>query len=129
MNDYALLAFVFQMAGVVAGAVWVISSIKSTTAVLNTTIDNLKEAVHDLSTTLDRINLVQPVSYTHLDVYKRQMRYYNEVKERKEFLGETAKKTYTKEIFAITQENYRRVLKNKTLDGYREFFGDNYQQK
>ena len=54
------------------------------------------------------------------------MRYYNEVKDRKEFLGETDKKKYNKEFFAITQENYRRVLKNKTLDGYRQFFGDNY---
>ena len=71
MNDYALLAFVFQMAGVVAGAVWVISSIKSTTAVLNTTIDNLKEAVHDLSTTLDRINLVQHNHETRITVLEK----------------------------------------------------------
>jgi len=63
------------------------------------------------------------------DNREQAMRYFNEVKDRKEFLGETSKKTYNKEIFAITQENYRRVLKNKTLDGYREFFGDNYLRK
>ena len=32
------------------------------------------------------------------------------------------------EIFAITQNNYRLVLKNKTLDGYREFFNANYKR-
>ena len=60
------------------------------------------------------------------DNKEQVMRYYNEVKGRKEFLGETNKKTYVKEFFAVTQENYRRVLKNKTLDGYREFFQENY---
>ncbi len=60
------------------------------------------------------------------DNREQAMRYYHEVKDRKEFLGETAKTTYTKEFFPITQENYRRVLKNKTLDGYREFFAQHY---
>jgi tetratricopeptide (TPR) repeat protein len=60
------------------------------------------------------------------DNKEQAMRYYHEVKDKKEFLGETAKKTYTKEFFPITQENYRRVLKNKTLDGYREFFAQHY---
>lgn len=32
------------------------------------------------------------------------------------------------EIFAITQNNYRLVLKNKTLDGYREFFEAEYKR-
>ncbi len=57
------------------------------------------------------------------------MRYFEEVRNEKDFLGETAKKSYNKEFFAITQENYRRILKNKTLDGYREFFSENYLQK
>ena len=57
------------------------------------------------------------------------MRYFEEVRNEKDFLGETAKKTYNKEFFAITQENYRRILKNKTLEGYREFFSENYLQK
>ncbi len=60
------------------------------------------------------------------DNKEQVMRYYAEVKDRKEFLGETGKNTYNKEFLAITQENYRRILKNKTLDGYREFFQDNY---
>lgn len=59
------------------------------------------------------------------DNKEQAMRYLNEVKDKKDFLGE-GKKTYNKELFVITQENYRRVLKNKTLDGYREFFQDNY---
>ena len=63
------------------------------------------------------------------DTKEQAMRYYNEVKNQNEFLGETAKKTYNKEMFAVTQENYRRVLKNKTLNGYREFFEENYLKK
>jgi hypothetical protein len=53
------------------------------------------------------------------------MRYFNEVKDQKNFLGES-KKAVSKEYFAITQENYRRVLKNRTLEGYREFFEEKY---
>ncbi len=60
------------------------------------------------------------------DSKEQSMRFYTEVSKQKDFLGETDKKTYKKEFFAITQENYRRVLKNKTLEGYRQFFGDNY---
>ena len=60
------------------------------------------------------------------DNKEQALRYYNEVNNRKEFLGETDKKTYGKEFFPITQENYRRILRNKTLSGYREFFQDNY---
>ncbi|MCC7246496.1 MAG: tetratricopeptide repeat protein [Saprospiraceae bacterium] len=56
------------------------------------------------------------------------MRYLKEIKTAKDFLGESDKKTYTKEYFVITQENYRKVLKNKTLSGYREFFNENYQK-
>jgi len=63
------------------------------------------------------------------DTKEQAMRYYNEVKNQKDFLGETAKKTYNKELFAVTQENYRRILKNKTLDRYREFFEENYLKK
>lgn len=63
------------------------------------------------------------------DTKEQAMRYYNEVKGQKDFLGETARKTYNKELFAVTQENYRRILKNKTLNGYREFFEENYLKK
>jgi tetratricopeptide (TPR) repeat protein len=60
------------------------------------------------------------------DNKEQAMRYYTEVRSQKDFLGESSKKTYNKEFFAVTQENYRRILKNKTLDGYREFFDQNY---
>ncbi len=60
------------------------------------------------------------------DNREQAMRYYNEVKDQKDFLGETTKKTYTKEIYPVTQENYRRILKNKTLEGYRDFFAESY---
>ena len=62
------------------------------------------------------------------DNKSQAMRFFNEVKDKKGFLGETDKKVYNKEYFAITQENYRRVLKNKTLDGYRSFFETNYRK-
>ena len=54
------------------------------------------------------------------------MKYLNEVKSKRDFLGETAKVSYEKEFYLITQENYRRILKNKTIEGYREFFEANY---
>lgn len=60
------------------------------------------------------------------DNKNQAMRYYEEVKDKDDFLGESARKKYNKEFFAITQENYRRILKNRTLDGYREFFAENY---
>jgi hypothetical protein len=60
------------------------------------------------------------------DNKEQAMRYLNEVKNLPDFLGESDKKKYIKEFFVVTQENYRRVLKNKTLEGYREFFEENY---
>lgn len=60
------------------------------------------------------------------DNKEQAMRYFNEVKNLADFLGETDKKKYSKEFYAVTQENYRRILKNKTLSGYREFFEENY---
>ncbi len=60
------------------------------------------------------------------DTKEQAMRYYEEVKNKADFLGESDTKKYTKEFFAVTQENYRRILKNRTLDGYREFFSENY---
>ncbi|MBK8557018.1 MAG: tetratricopeptide repeat protein [Lewinellaceae bacterium] len=60
------------------------------------------------------------------DNRNKAMMYYNEVKGKNDFLGETDKRQYTKEYFAVTQENYRRILKNRTLDGYREFFEGTY---
>jgi tetratricopeptide (TPR) repeat protein len=63
------------------------------------------------------------------DNKEQALRYYKEVKSQPGFLGETAKKTYNKEIFVVTQENYRRILKNKTLDRYRKFFEENYLKK
>jgi tetratricopeptide (TPR) repeat protein len=60
------------------------------------------------------------------DNKEQALRYYNEVRLQKDFLGETPKKTYNKEFFAVTQENYRRILKNKTLDGYRTFYEEHY---
>jgi tetratricopeptide (TPR) repeat protein len=54
------------------------------------------------------------------------MKFYNEVVTQKAFLGESDRNKFTKEIFPITQENYRRILKNRTMDGYEAFFLNNY---
>jgi len=51
------------------------------------------------------------------------MQYYNGILTNKaEFLGEDAEY----QIFAVTQHNYRQILKSKSLDGYDEFFQQNY---
>ena len=51
------------------------------------------------------------------------MKYYNSIISNKsEFLGEGA----NYQIFAVTQHNYRQILKSKSLDGYNEFFELNY---
>lgn len=60
------------------------------------------------------------------DNREQVMNYYKEISGRKQFLGETDKKTYKKDIFAVSQENYRTVLKNKSLNGYAEFFKTSY---
>ena len=52
------------------------------------------------------------------------MVYYDGVqKNKQDFLG----KNDNYEVFAVTQHNYREILKSKSLDGYREFFEDNYK--
>jgi tetratricopeptide (TPR) repeat protein len=52
------------------------------------------------------------------------MKYYTGVqKNKKDFLD----KGTEFEIFAVTQNNYREILKSKTLEGYREFFEENYK--
>ena len=51
------------------------------------------------------------------------VKYYQGVmKDKKKFLG----KNNNYELFAVTQHNYREILKSKSLDGYREFFEKNY---
>jgi len=51
------------------------------------------------------------------------IKYYEGVmKDKKGFLG----KNNNYEVFAVTQHNYREILKSKSLDGYREFFEKNY---
>jgi hypothetical protein len=56
------------------------------------------------------------------------MKFYQEILTEKSFLGENDKRTYVKEYYPITQENYRRILKNRNLDGYDAFFLNNYMK-
>ncbi len=62
------------------------------------------------------------------DNRSQAMAFLKEVEEKPGFLGEKPGKELNKEFFVVTQENYRRVLRNRTLDGYREFFEENYQK-
>ena len=45
-------------------------------------------------------------------------------KNKKDFLDDTK---YQFELLPISQDNYRELLKSKTLDDYRAFFTQNYQ--
>jgi hypothetical protein len=102
-------------------------------------LDDIKAAVSDYNREnhkLDQLRISNIFLGTDTDMpivvirkfdnKEQALRYYNEVKLQKDFLGETPKKTYNKEFFAVTQENYRRILKNKTLDGYRAFYEEHY---
>ena len=54
------------------------------------------------------------------------MAYYAEVLKNKDFMGESKGVRYNKEMYVLTQANYRQVLKNRSLEGYPEFFEENY---
>ena len=55
---------------------------------------------------------------------EKALNYFQGVESnKKKFLG----KNNDYEVFAVTQHNYREILKAKSLDGYREFFGENYK--
>lgn len=102
-------------------------------------LDNVKNAVSDYNRENHRLEQLRIsniflgvdtenpiVVIRKFDNKEQAMRYLNEVKNQDDFLGESDKNKYTKEFFVVTQENYRRILRNKTLDGYREFFEENY---
>lgn len=83
---------------------------------------------------LDKLRIsniyLTPDAQTPLVVIRRYkdkaeaMRYYDTVqKNAKDFLP-----GFTYEIFPVTQDNYKEVLRNRTLDGYREFFQKNYMK-
>lgn len=58
------------------------------------------------------------------DTKTHAMDYYNGIlRNRAEFLPAGTEF----EMFAVTQFNYRQILKNKTLDSYRTFFEENYK--
>jgi len=102
-------------------------------------LDDLKSSVSDYNREFHRLEQLRisniflgtdtntPIIVIRkFDTKDQAMRYFNEVKDKADFLGEGKGKKYNKEFFAVTQENYRRILKNRTLDGYREFFQENY---
>ena len=51
------------------------------------------------------------------------MEYYRSIEANKSaYLGESTEY----EMFAVSQSNYRQILRSKSLNGYREFFNENY---
>ncbi len=55
---------------------------------------------------------------------EKALAYYTGVlKDKKKYLGDNS----DYEVFAVTQHNYREILKAKSLDGYRDFFSKNYK--
>lgn len=105
----------------------------------NIRLDDIKASVSDYNSEFHKVEQLRIsniflgtdvstpiVVIRKFDSKSQVMRFYNEVKNNNDFLGESAKKTYNKEMFAVTQENYRRILKNKTLNGYRAFFAEKY---
>jgi tetratricopeptide (TPR) repeat protein len=87
-------------------------------------LDNLKISNVYLGNTLEeRLPIIVIRRYKDK---AEAMRYYSGVKKNgADFLDQ---KKYPHEVFAVTQNNYREVLKNKTVDSYRIFFEANYLQ-
>ncbi len=50
------------------------------------------------------------------------MRYYNGATKQKNFMP----RSIAHELFAVTQNNYRKIITMKTVDAYRDFFKNNY---
>jgi tetratricopeptide (TPR) repeat protein len=106
----------------------------------NLKIDNIKSAISDYNGEFyknDKLRISNIFLGTDTDFpivvirkfdnKEAAMKYFKAIEKSKDYLGE-GKKEYKKEFFAVTQENYRRILKNKTLDGYRDFFLEHYMK-
>lgn len=68
MSELSLISFLVQTGTVVGASVWVIASIKSTTAVLSNTLMNLKESIRELTITLNKITDVQHIHETRISL-------------------------------------------------------------
>lgn len=106
----------------------------------NIKLDEVKAAISDYNREFHKLeqlrisniflgtNTTTPIIVIRkFDTRSQAMAFLKEVEKKSEdFLGEKKGKPFSKEFFVVTQENYRRVLRNRTLDGYREFFSENY---
>lgn len=75
---------------------------------------------------LDTDESVQIILIRKYDDKNRAMKYYYELETRStEFLN----KSFNFEIFAISQKNYREVIKQRSVNAYREYFTKTYLEK
>lgn len=75
---------------------------------------------------LDTSDDIQIILVRKFDSKDNAMDYYYKVESRAaEFLPEP----FNYELFAISQKNYREVIKQRTVNGYREFFASEYLEE
>lgn len=68
MVEVPMLAFILETVIIIIGGVWTVASIKSTTEILNNTIQSLKETVVALKITLDEIDKKQDDHETRIRI-------------------------------------------------------------
>ena len=67
----------------------------------------------------------QVILLRKFDSANAAMKYYNDVSK---LSGDYISSKYNYEIYAISQKNYREVIKERTVNNYKEFFNKNYLQ-
>jgi tetratricopeptide (TPR) repeat protein len=75
---------------------------------------------------LDTNESVQIILIRKFDDKDRSMKYYYELETRSE---EFLNKSFNFEVFSISQKNYREVIKQRSVNAYREYFAKTYLEK
>ena len=75
---------------------------------------------------LDTNESVQIILIRKFDDKDRSMKYYYELETRSE---EFLDKSFNFEVFSISQKNYREVIKQRSVNAYREYFAKTYLEK
>lgn len=71
MVEIPTIAFLVETLMIIIGGVWTVASIKSTTEILNNTIQSLKETVLALKITLDEMDKKQDDHETRLRILEK----------------------------------------------------------
>ncbi len=78
------------------------------------------------STILNKSNNTDVILLRKFDNKEKAMKYYDEVARNK---SEFMEPKVTYEVFAVTQQNYREIMKKKSIKEYEIFFSNNYVNK